>query len=459
MASGTGVGPVPTSPFSPESKLQTSGGGGIQDSPESTPSKATSLCPNVAIPQDILPIPQAMAKANVIIGLPALRQFLQPRHSYFKDKQANIEGFRSYKHEGDEAETVFVYPEVKGQTRYASTHNPYRKYQLSRSHSGRTAGELRGVILNNELKDFRMAEVVTTMPAEVSKALSERANGKDIAWRTFKRFYAQLPYLLGVDAGEFACGSNLHVWASDEPLKPHYHVHSLIPNYLVCYGEPNVFTKWFGGGIIKRYQEKEGKWRTGCVSFSSEQLLKIKKGWTKAVRDMCHRYGIRVPYFADKTALCDVYTSFSKWEDTSFGRARLIHKVNYQKRSWVEDYATYSNVHTDCPDPPSWLEGYSNRTRAFGWWMRLSELAGETVDSKAKISPLTGEPMVAVDRQYLLDVLEGPLAALDVVKGRPVWWVLDDEDRRWLYGACGQDCQGYPGHMQGNGAGSEVGNG
>jgi hypothetical protein len=150
-----------------------------------------------------------------------------------------------------------------------------------------------------------------------------------------------------------------------------------------------------------------------------------------------------VSYFVERDALCDIFVGFSKWDDTSLGRARFIHKINYQKRSWIEDYCTYSNTHTDCSDPPPWLEGYANRTRAFGWWMRLSELAGDVAESKVKISPLTAEPMVKAGRIYVLDALQGPLAALDIVKGRPVWWSLDDQDRCWLYAACGIDPQGY----------------
>jgi hypothetical protein len=424
-----GAGSVPPAPESAQTNFE---GGVTSDSPETLPDQTSPLSRNVTIPLNI-------SQANVIVGLPALKQFLQPLHPYFKDKQAIIDGFRSYTHTGNG--TKFLYPDIKGQSAYASRHNPYRKYQLARAHSGRIVSGFQRVIDNHRLKDFRLVEIVLTVPAEVSEWLSNKENGKDIAWRIYKRFYSQLPEIIGINSGELAAGSNLHVWSSKEPLEPHYHVHALIPNYTVQYGEINNFQKWSGGGIVKRYQDQNGKWRTGCVPFSAEQLLNLKKTWTKAVRDTCHRYGISVPYFKDKRTLCDVYIGFLKWEDTSFGRAKFIHKINYQKRSWVEDYAIYSNDHTHCPDPPSWLEGYANRTRAFGWWMRLSELAGECVDGKEKISPLTGEPMIKADKVFLLDVLEGPLAGFDLNKGRPVWWLLKDYERKWLYQACNLDMQ------------------
>jgi hypothetical protein len=410
------------------------GEGGIPESPKSSPNRPMALCSLVAIPQH-------MAFARIVMGMPALRQMLQPRHSFFRDSQATIEGFRCYRHQ--DSDTTFLFAEVKAQKG-----NPYRQYQLSRSHSGRTVGALAGVAAANSLTDFRMADVTMTMPADVSAALSLMPHGTEVAWRCFKRVYRQLPDILGISAGEMSAGVNLHTWKSERPIEPHYHLHSLVLNYTYDQ-ESKTFVKWFGGGIVKRYldngKDKQGNqvrkphWKSGCVPFSDDQLVRFKRVWTKSVRDMCHRHGIGCSYFDDPDALCDVYVGFSKWEDTRDGRSRFIHKVCYQKRSWTEDFCIYSNAHTDCQGPPSWLKDYSNRTRAFGWWMRLSELAGDVVESRAKVSPITGEPMVSADRVYLMDILEGPLAALDNVRGRPVWWVLGEEDRRWLYGACGRE--------------------
>jgi len=409
---------------------------------QSLVSGQSPLCTIVAIPTYI--------RHNLIVGLPTIKALLQPRHRYFKDKQAYVTEFKAYKHSIDDEKSI-LYPVIKGMTGYATKNNPYRKYQLARSHSGRTVNKVKSVIENMGFEDFRMCDLVLTMPDEMSKKLAKMGKrGREIVWRCLKRMFNELPGIIGYPGGQLAGHANLHTWSSKNPLKAHYHPHCLIPNYIsvlagaedieglgTCYHSEG-FERWFGGGVVKSYRGEDGKWRRGCVPFSDSELYEVKKQWTKILRDCCRRNSIRCSYFTNKDSLADVYVSFTKWDD-GLGRMKLINKINYQKRHWLEDYARYSNDNIYCKNPPGWLEGYINRTRPLGWWCRLSELCGEVVQSKARISVFTGDPMVNAGSVYnweLVSMLKGEVGTFEIYKGRVISWLLDDQDKAWLYHAC-----------------------
>jgi hypothetical protein len=412
---------------------------------QGTTASQSPLCTIVAIPPYI--------RHNLIINLPTIKALLQPKHRYFKDKQAYITELKAYKHSIDDEKSI-LYPVIKGDTGYATKNNPYRKYQLSRSHSGRTVNKVKNVIDNMGFDDFRMCDFVLTMPDQMSKKLAKMGKkGREIVWRCQKRMFNELPGIIGCPSGQLAGHTNLHTWSSKNPLKAHYHFHCLIPNYISVLFEPEEieglgtcyhtesFEKWFGGGIVKLYRGEDGRWQRGCVPFSDGELNEVKKIWTRILKGCCRRNGIRCSYFENKDSLADVYVAFTKWDD-GLGRMKLINKINYQKRHWLEDYARYSNDNTYCKNPSLWLEGYINRTRPQGWWCRLSDLSGESIVSKDRISVFTGEPMFnsgSLYRWELMSMLKGEIGTFEVHKGRVIFWLLDEKDKAWLYHACKLD--------------------
>lgn len=371
-----------------------------------------------------------------IVGWNSLVSLLQPVHRYFHDKLGIITRFVAYKHKDTEDGKKFLFPRITGETTAGLKSNPYRRYQLSRSNSGKVVGQLSKVAEVNKLTDFRMAVLIPTMPADVSLELSNRGkSGLSISWSMFRAFWKGLPDILNI-AGELAGMSNLHAWASEMPLKPHFHFHCCVLNYYLDAG--GSFRKWFGTGLLKSSVDRNGYQHSGYFPFSDGQLLAVKQLWSDIVRRSCRRNGIKCQYL-NQGKLLNVYIDFARWDD---GKAKFIHKVNYQRRHWSEDYAYYSNEHPDCDDPPVWLEHYNNRSRVFGWWKALSQFAGSEDDSPGKgkvfekVDILTGEALVrdGVVEYDDLDVLK--LFSYDNYKGKPLIEPLDDYSFKWLKSVC-----------------------
>ena len=383
-----------------------------------------------------------------IVGFRKLSQFLAPKHPYFADKQGHIEKFGSYRRKceaEDEQADLFLYPIVKGDDERATKLNAYRKYRLARSHTGRTIAELEGCIKKNNLPDARMAELIMTYPDDTSKALSERKDfGRGLAWDCYKKCLDGLPGILGFD-GTLGYTDNLHTWKTENPLLPHYHFHTLLMNYYVEQFIPAYtkteqlemskgldcmvdFKKWFGEGILKtRTSEADGVQR-GYFPFSSDELKLIKQFWTDIVRKMCKRYKLPCAYLdEDAGNTLDVGVSFFSMDD----RTKLANRLNYQRRSWIEDYALYTLKEPACENPPAWLEGYSNKARVFGWWQALTLLGG--IASKEKTPKLdyeTGEELVACG--YCTSLVGMNLWSRENVKGNVVDAPLRADDLAWL---------------------------
>ena len=380
----------------------------------------------------------------VVVGFSKLQQLLSPAHPYFRDKQAHIVGFNCCVREDEqdcEQAPLFLYPIVGGDSQRATRLNPYRRYRLARSHTGRTLSELENWAISNNIEEARLASVVLTVPAEVSLQLSRRKTGKSFVWNCYRRFFRALSGVLGID-GQLASLANLHVWRKEQPLNPHFHIHCLIPSYFIAgvsweYGDSEPrFEQWFGKGILKEYTDREGRKHRGYVPFSDIQLVMVKQLWTDIVKKACQRNGIKSTYLAGD-GLLDVYCDFVSLDD----KARVAHRINYQKRSWIEDYALYTLDNPDCDYPPEWLEGYENRARPFGWWCYLGELGGVAgKEVKTKLDSLTGVPLIYKGKRYSLDGLE--LWSLENYKGGVQTSQLSGDALAWLRSV-------YPGGFNG----------
>ena len=379
-----------------------------------------------------------------IVGYRKLQQLLAPEHPYFIDKKAHIVQFAQYcrkEDEQDEQAPLFLYPVVKGDNKLAHKLNPYRKYRLARSHTGRLVSEIENCFNSNGLQDGRIAEIIQTIPADVSLALSELDNGKDLMWKAYKKFWDNLPDILGID-GFLGTETNLHTWKTEEPLKPHYHFHSLTFNYFVKYlpekmnqklqversgqFEPE-FRKWFGDGILKQRVNDDDLVQNGYFPFSSDEMSAMKRLWTEIIRKMSLKNHIECAYFGNSEALLDVNVSFFSLDD----RTRLASRLNYQRRHWIEDYTLYTLKQPDCEDPPAWLETYNNRARCFGWWLWLSLLGGiECQDVTPKRDYETGAELV--EHGQCTSFLNLELWSLETIKGRAVNSRLNNADIEWL---------------------------
>ena len=321
-----------------------------------------------------------------------------------------------------------------------SRENPYHRYLAARSHTGRVMGQLRSVLETNTLKDFRQLDLVITFPREVSEELAARGKrGINCAWSMYRKLWAELSVVLGVD-GALAGMVNLHVWKTETPLNPHFHFHVIILNYYRAGdGDDKSLVKWFGFEINKTYVNKEGKKRTGPVALSDGQLVAIKEAWTKIVRASCKRNKIECKYLSTPEAdkLLNLYADYVKWETPS----KFIHKINYQRRHWVEDYVKFTEKYPDCSNPPAWLESYSNTVRVFGWWKQLKAFTGDKdLEAEPKIDFNTGEELIYQEHITKFEGIEDlPLFCYDCFKGHPVIAALDSNDITWLKGCFEKD--------------------
>lgn len=425
---------------------------------------ASHLCSTVAIP----PCMPSQVGHDIIYGFDKLRTLLRPLHPYFNDKQGSILEFAQYKHSEDD-EYSLLYPRVKTDT--GSRWNPYRKYQLARSHAGRNVGQLNGVVEANGLDDLRATVLCFTVPGELSMALSDLgAKGRAMIKAAHKKCMNEdLPRVLGL-SGILGSLNNLHTWKTKKPLEPHYHVHSVLLNYQLVgarYTEGKRgggkldggdLRKWFGRGI-KKTLTINGESAAGSYAFSSLELEELKKAWLVRVKAMCRRGGLSgylkmlkesdVVTVDEETSedYSDAAVEYEKlnlhvsrsvmWREGA-NLHKFINKIVYQKRSWVEDYARYSNKHTDCASPPAWLENYDNRSVPLGWWTNISEYGGSDDGDGERISPFTGKPMIRDGIATVYSVLRKNnlnVGGMAIIRGEAKHFTLCPDELKWLVGA------------------------
>jgi len=168
------------------------------------------------------------------------------------------------------------------------------------------------------------------------------------------------------------------------------------------------------------------------VAFSVDELKVIKNEWTKIVRDSCRRNKLECRYLnsGEIDKALNVFIDFVKWDQAP----KFIHKINYQKRHWVEDYVKFTEQNPNCPNPPEWLQHYSNTSRAFGWWKQLKAFGGgNDLKPEPKIDCNTGEELVYVRHvNSFLDLQDLPLYCYDNCKGKPIIAPLNSNDVAWL---------------------------
>jgi len=365
-----------------------------------------------------------------LVGFKKLRNLLQPKHAYFKGSEGYLRDF-SYHDDADGKH--FCYPRVK--MPFASGRNPYRKAQLRSKHTARTIKKLLALRESAKMDDFKVTALVLTFPKGLSEWLSKQRGDGVMAWRLLNRFWAEDYATLDDDSDGQAAYVNLHKWKTEEPIKAHYHFHCIVPNYRLtgAFAEDELWDSDSSPGIFEKkawHRQRGGR----IVPFSDGVLVNLKQKWHSRLVKFATRHGIRELVPADWQEI-DVYVDYVAW-DSDIGKAKLMNKLNYQSRHWLEDYATYSNKYPECVVPPAWLESYINATRVFGWWKQLKSLTpGVELNKKEVLSPLDGKPMeyqAILSLDGLLDRSDGDVATLEFCKGMEVWGRLSDGDIAWL---------------------------
>ncbi|GAI12645.1 unnamed protein product [marine sediment metagenome] len=253
-----------------------------------------------------------------------------------------------------------------------------------------------------------------------------------MAWQLFNRFWNEDYSTLDDESTGQAAYVNLHTWKTEDPTKPHYHFHCIIPNYRQV---ANGYRDEDDNGAYELQLKPWHRQRGGReVPYSEAVLVLIKARWHARLAAFARRHALSGPWMENYLGI-DVFVEYLAW-DSEIGKAKLMNKLGYQSRHWLEDYAEYSNKHLDCPDPPGWLEGYGNATRTFGWWRHLKSLTvGVDMDKREKLSPIDGAQLEYEGKISLEGLLwkgEGKLGYLEFYKGQPLEGELTPDDIAWL---------------------------
>jgi hypothetical protein len=360
-----------------------------------------------------------------IVGLSKIKSLLQPLHKFYADKKAWVEKFLIYDDSGEEYTRRLVYPKIKVENKL----NPYRKYQLNSKSSARSFKRMKQFVeaRSPAFNDFKFAGIVLTFPDFMSKYLASLGKpGRDMAWRLWDGFFEEDLKLAIKQNVNLASHTNLHLWKTENPLLPHFHFHAVLPNY----GLSNTGVQDEDGEQALEFIKWNWSRQRGGreVPFSDEQLENLKQLWLNRLARFCRRHGIEF-----KVQKINIYVEYLEtWE-------KLHHKFNYNGRHWSEDYAKYSNLNLECPDPPAWLLDYSNKARVKGWWCSLKSITTES-EEKEKVSPYTGQNMHYVDTyegmsiDTLLKYAGDTLGGVEFVKGHPFEYDLTKDDLNWLKG-------------------------
>jgi len=381
-----------------------------------------------------VPTSQTQSRVVRVVGFGKIKVLLQPAHRFFRDKWAVVRSWRVYRDQ--EKQVDLLYPDIASPSGCMARENPYHKRKLNNQASARTIKRLKSTVERNRLTNFKVASLVLTMPKPVSKWLAgQLAEGWRLAWRLYEGWWREdLPAVIK-QVNDLASYTNLHPYRTENPLEPHFHFHTLIPNYgMVEMGiEDENGQPSYGFGEWTWARQRGGK----LVPFSDEQMEALKGLWQSRVERFCRKHGINW-----SSGKVDVYVEFVD-TDQSDGWAKLMHKVAYQSRHWSENFAEYSNQHPDCADPEAWLTEHENRARLRGWWCLMSKIA-VTSDTKEKVSPYTGKPMTNIkvsryDRissyASLVRYAGGCLGAVEFIRGKPVETMLSQQDLKFLEGA------------------------
>ncbi len=279
-----------------------------------------------------------------------------------EDCNADIVGFSTYRRESG---AYSVYPIIQG-----GSYNPYIKYKSNRVSALRRIKSIEFLSRLVNQKVFPMSFVLT-FPSTISKLLFDDDEGDVKAKDIHNLFWDKLLEQNILPIGDKSCKTtnglqigrytNLHQWSSKFPFKPHYHFHTIIPNFL--------------------YNKKTQQFVRLKPFLTKEQLKKIQILWYECQKEILH-YGektsvvytefdidpLKVDVFFqylhgfkadvefptkeitlndDATAIAKHRSDLEEYKKNCIARSRLHHSLKYCTRSYLKDIAEYFDYWDD----------------------------------------------------------------------------------------------------------------
>jgi len=357
-----------------------------------------------------------------------------------------------------------IYPTID-----APKKNPYHQKQLNYSSITHLYSRLIDIVEGYNLKRPALQKFVFTFPKELTDALfSLGPEGEDLAWNTFKTFLAILDSAFFVEnrrlnkrrktkyaeSGLLGHRSNLHLWKSSDPLNPHFHIHDAVLNFALAGSteSPDL--------------------RPIPYQLTDKFLKEIKRLWTVQLLYLAEKLGVDCPTLTldedeiGKTVLIGGEDRKINYADVNYeyvylndkNKGEIYHDLFYQNRSYLIDFAKFSNDNPDCALPSDLFLNYGNRGRSFGLFRKLKALCDRLPISDGSGADLTdvvdsSDDLLDVDQDQGCDNMNKknkktntkicPICGKKMVRGPDIlfasqlpdvfWsWDYDKQEKKWI---------------------------
>lgn len=198
----------------------------------------------------------------------------------------------------------------------------------------------------NMLKGYDCATLDLTFPQAISRDYGAENKGmsheewEEKAWDTFKDFYYKLRDEKADEDKHIGCHANLHIWKSQEPMKPHLHFHTIFNRVQAPYLTSTDRKKAMQS---RKVQQPLEKYRNH--ELDDKERMKAKR---KADRQLANKLDI------------DTFDKANHWEGKYFD---IEHIRELWEEAVRENFPDYAHIY-DNKDPAAWIKHYKEGKHA-----------------------------------------------------------------------------------------------
>ena len=395
-----------------------------------------------------------------VAGLWRLLNLLRCPTPYYHQFDGRIVKFKVYQVQGEKAiaRAVVAYDAPGG-----ARHNANNKHVLKARAAHNTARQLKAIVEKHGLGGLKACALDWTLPKSVTlacvKVSEETRRGFEHGWREL---------VLNIQASQIGLkrcernqmyaviGEHRHSTSTMEPL---FHMETLVLNYRLVSGDPVEFR------MIPYVEGPYGK----SMPMSADHLERVKQFYRVGVVNLVRRhFNSKVLPGVDLELLVDDMKHFD-WniadgeggtgdlldgadakrkmnvhirvidlsEADGAGWGQLEHHLAYSAKHFCQDGVRFAKKHVELDDtPPSWLMGFENHARTYGWAMKIGALSGMSSapgeeQPEPDVSPFSGKELT-----YL-----GDLSVIDVTSDEYRIGTLERVGNRFFHGVVDGNCK------------------